>query len=189
MLRVCPGRQERCRRSCNKGGVQFILGRSKYEPLDLERTSMSIPATRVILWSNRLLIVAIALWWPGLWRDPIYTPRQIRLTGQELRLPEAVELASADERALAIFWMWEHRALVTTRWIVGPYRGLRDVSSRRQTLMVMLVVWVVGSGILFLVSQPAPAPSGGRPRRTSVVHFLTTPLWQLCTHLRRNNLG
>jgi hypothetical protein len=111
---------------------------------------------RVIVWSCRLLIFAVALWWPGLWRDPIYTPRQIRLAGHVLTLPNGTVAVTPEERALAIFWMWEHRTLVTTRWLIGPYRGLRNPQGWVQTLSVMVAIWSVGSGIIWLLAWLSP---------------------------------
>jgi hypothetical protein len=149
---------------------------------------MRHPRARVISWSMRLLSIVIALWWPALWRDPIYTPRQVRLGGLALRLPDGVEPALDDDRALAIFWMWEHRALVKTRWVIGPYRGLRQPEGRRQTLLVMAVVWGVSSGVLFLGNRPAPADARRRRRRGAIA-LLTTPFWQLLlSRSRRDDL-
>jgi len=147
---------------------------------------MRFSCARVVVWSMRLLSVAIALWWPVLWRDPVYTPRQARLTGQELRLPPAAEPALVEDRALAIFWTWEHLTLVKTYWLVGPYRGLREPEGRTQTLLMMLAVWVVGSGLLFLRARQAPVPPEERQRRNGVTILLATPLWQLLTRPRRD---
>jgi hypothetical protein len=149
---------------------------------------MRLSFMRVILWSSRLLSVAIALWWPGLWRDPIYTPRHARLTGQELRLPGEAEPAIGDDRALAIFWMWEHRTLVTTHWVIGPYRGLRDAQGRMQTLLAMTVVWGVGSGVLLLRARLAPASSAERPRGKGVLALLAMPLWKFLTCSRKDQV-
>ena len=90
---------------------------------------------RLVPWSLRLFSVAIALWWPAIFRDPIYTPRQARLAGQALHLPFSVSAISEDEHALTIFWGWENRSLVTSRWTVGPYQGVRNPEARRQTLL------------------------------------------------------
>lgn len=147
---------------------------------------MRLSCTRVVVWSTRLLSAAIALWWPALWRDPVYTPRQARLTGQELRLPSETEPDMVDDRALAIFWTWEHRVLVKTCWLVGPYRGLREPGGRTQTLLMMLAVWVVGSGLLFLQARQAPVLPNARQRGNGVAILLATPLWQLLTRPRRD---
>ena len=67
------------------------------------------------------LYVTVVLWWPTVWRDPIYTPRLARMAGHELRLADGTSPKNDDERALAIFWAWEHRQFVETRWVVGPF--------------------------------------------------------------------
>ncbi|MBI3757621.1 MAG: hypothetical protein HY267_06560 [Deltaproteobacteria bacterium] len=131
---------------------------------------------RLVPWSLRLFSVAIALWWPAILRDPIYTPRQARLTGQALHLPSLVSAISEDERALAIFWGWENRSLVSSRWMVGPYQGVRNPEARRQTLLVLLLFWGVGSFFLYLLTmRGAASPENRTPGRLS---FLSTPIWQ-----------
>lgn len=133
----------------------------------------------VILWSCRLLILAVALWWPGIWRDPIYTPRQLRLVGQELTLPDGTVAVTPEERALAIFWMWEHRTLVTTRWIVGPYRGLRNPQGWLQTLSVMAAIWGIGTGALLLLAWLSPHSVSRFPQRPGLGVLLPTSLWRV----------
>jgi hypothetical protein len=153
---------------------------------------MGILSPHTLLWLGRVLYVAVALWWPAVWRDPIYTPRQARMSGQELRLPDGSLPHSDNERAVAIFSAWEHRQLVETRWIVGPYIGLRssfrspDQAGLQQTIFAMLAVWFL-FGVLIRRSEgagrqdeiPAASLQGGR-------HALaTTPLWQLFQRLRQ----
>lgn len=134
---------------------------------------------RVITWSCRLLVLATALWWPGVWRDPIYTPRQVRLAGQELTLPNGTVAVTPEERALAIFWSWEHRSLVTTRWLVGPYRGLRNPQGWGQTVAVMVAIWGTGSGLLLVLAwlSPHSFPRSQRDQRMRTI--LTAALWRL----------
>jgi hypothetical protein len=140
---------------------------------------MRLAVSRVIVWSVRLLSLAIALWWPVLWRDPVYTPRQVRMTDQRFKLPNGAEPKTDEERALAIFWAWERRTLVATHWIVGPYRGLRHWAGWEQTLLAMVVVWIVGSGILALCGWPGPTSPDSSQQRTGLRALLTTPLWRL----------
>jgi hypothetical protein len=140
---------------------------------------MHLFLARTLLWTGRVLFVAIALWWPPLWRDPIYTPRQARLTGQELRLPNGSTPKTDEERALAIFWAWEHRTLVKTRWVVGPYRGLRNPAGWTQTLLALATVWVVFGGVLSRWTSPAPVSPDGRQGGRRFLALLTVPLWQL----------
>jgi hypothetical protein len=131
---------------------------------------------RVVLWGSRLLAIAVALWWPPVWRDPIYTPRQARVDGQELRLPGGAAPKTEDERAFAIFSAWESRSLVTTNWMVGPYRGFRHPSGWKQTLLVIGALWIFGSALFSLF--PKIAPPNPRKKR-GLFGILTTPLWQL----------
>jgi hypothetical protein len=140
---------------------------------------MHFSLARTLLWTGRILFVAIALWWPPLWRDPIYTPRQARMTGQELRLPDRSLPTTDEERALAIFWVWEHRTLVKTRWLIGPYLGLRNPAGRTQTLLALTTVWVVFIGLLARWIPPAPASPDGRQNGRRLLAWFTTPLWQL----------
>lgn len=142
---------------------------------------------RVILWGCRLLTVAIALWWPGVWRDPIYTPRQARSTSQELKLPNGTVAVTPEERAFAIFWTWEHRTFVTTRWVTGPSRGLRNAQGWKQTLLVIILVWGVGSGVLLLIAWLAPGAFARQRRRTPPL-LLTTPLWRFLARQRAARL-
>ena len=111
-----------------------------------------------IIWMCRFASVIIALWWPALVYDPIYTPRHVRLTQQELHLPDGAAPQTTDDRAMAIFWMWEQRTLVEDPWIFGPYRGLRDPNGRNQTLLVIGIIWLVRGG-LFMWERSAPSPA------------------------------
>ncbi len=131
---------------------------------------------RLAPWSLRLFSVAIALWWPAICRDPIYTPRQARLAGQALHLPSSAPAISEDEHALAIFWGWENRSLVSSHWMVGPYQGVRNPEARRQTLLVLLLFWGVGSFFLYLLTRRRSVSSEGRT--VSRFSFLSTPIWQ-----------
>lgn len=106
-------------------------------------------------WICQLATVLVALWWPVLLSAPIYTPQQVRLAGQEVSLPGGAVPQTAEERAIAIFWMWKHRTLVQDSWLFGPYRGLRDVNGRTQTLMVIAGIWLVRGG--FFVWQRSAA--------------------------------
>jgi hypothetical protein len=136
--------------------------------------------------------VAIALWWPAIWRDPIYTPRQARMAGQELRLADGTAAKTEEERALAIFWAWEHRQFVETRWVVGPYLGLRSSlyggpqTGLRQTLLALISIWVV-FGIVLGRRNEGVALGGESSKATTkggVIGFATTPLWQLFQRFR-----
>ncbi len=131
---------------------------------------------RLVPWSLRLFSVAIALWWPAIFRDPIYTPRQARLTGQALHLPSSVSGIAEDEHALAIFWGWDNRSLVSSRWIVGPYQGVRNPEARTQALLVLLLFWGGGSFFLYLLTRRGAASPEGRT--VSRFSFLSTPIWQ-----------
>jgi hypothetical protein len=142
-----------------------------------------------MLWSTRLLSLVVALWWPAVWRDPIYTPRHTRLSNQGLRLPDGTEPQNPDERALAIFWAWEHRTLVVTRWEIGRYRGLRAAEGRMQTLWVLVGVWVLGSGILFLWDRVAPSASAAREPIKNRSNLLFIPLWRLLSRFSRRESG
>lgn len=111
-----------------------------------------------IIWMCRLASIVIALWWPARIYDPIYTPRHVRLTQQELHLRDGVIPQTTDDRAMAIFWMWEQRTLVEDPWIFGPYRGLRDPNGRNQTLLVIGIIWLIRGG-LFVWERSAPRTS------------------------------
>ena len=111
-----------------------------------------------IIWMCRLASIVIALWWPARIYDPIYTPRHVRLTQQELHLRDGVIPQTTDDRAMAIFWMWEQRTLVEDPWIFGPYRGLRDPNGRNQTLLVIGIIWLIRGG-LSMWERSAPSTS------------------------------
>ena len=140
---------------------------------------MSQNLTHILVWGSRLLCVAVALWWPHLWYDPIYTPRQARLSGQELHLPNGMIPHTQDERAMAIFWEWKQRTLVTTEWGTSPYIGLRNPQGRFQTLLVTCFIFVISSSILYFFSRKDPAALEQMPRRTGVLGLLTTPVWRI----------
>lgn len=153
---------------------------------------MGIVSPQTLLWIGRMLYVAVALWWPTVWRDPIYTPRQARMTGQELRLPDGTLPHNDNERAVAIFSAWEQRRLVETRWIVGPYLGLRssfrspNQTGLQQTILAMLSVWFL-FGILVRRAEsterqaalPVVSLQEGHPP------LATTPLWRIFQRLRQ----
>ena len=98
-------------------------------------------------WLCQLATVLVAFWWPALLSDPIYTSRQVRLAGQQVVLPNGAVAQTAEERAMAIFWLWKHRTLVQDPWLFGPYRGLRDTNGRTQTLLVIAGIWLVRAGV------------------------------------------
>jgi hypothetical protein len=135
------------------------------------------PFIRALTWGFRLLSIAIAFWWPAVFRDPIYTPREARLTGHELQLPALPSLETpSDIQAFSIFWHWEHRTLVKTRWLLGPCRGLRDAEGRQQTLIVLFIFWAVSSLLLSRWTPRSPLPA--EASRRGITTFLATPLWQ-----------
>ena len=111
-----------------------------------------------IIWMCRLASIVIALWWPARIYDPIYTPRHVRFTQQELHLRDGVIPQTTDDRAMAIFWMWDQRTLVEDPWIFGPYRGVRDPNGRNQTLLVIGIIWLIRGG-LFMWERSAPSTS------------------------------
>ena len=143
---------------------------------------MYAPRTHAIIWIGRALLVAIALWWPTVWRDPIYTSRQESPEKKEVRLPNGATPITEEERAMAIFWAWEHRTLVENRWILGPYRGLRDGPRNPQgwwqTLCALLVAWLGCSIVGFRWTFPAPVQQGNSSRKRGIRSWLTTPLWE-----------
>ena len=106
-------------------------------------------------WMCQLATVLVAFWWPALLSDPIYTSRQIRLAGQQVALPDGAVAQTAEERAMAIFWMWKYRTLAQDPWLFGPYRGLRDVNGRTQTLMVIAGIWLVRMGVFIWLRSAA----------------------------------
>ncbi len=146
--------------------------------------SLSIPMTqtgaRFLSWLGRLTFVVVALWWPPVWRDPIYSPRYAQVTGQELRLPDGRLPQNDEERALAILGRWEQRSLVSTEWIVGPYRGLRakNPDGWTQTLIALSVVVLLFNVILARWSPPPPPPLDA-PKKNVFLNMLTIPLWRL----------
>lgn len=140
---------------------------------------MSHNLTRLLVWGSRLLCVAIALWWPRLWYDPIYTPRQARLSGQELHLPSGTVPHTQDEQAMAIFWEWQQRQLVTTEWGAGPFHGIRNPQGRFQALFMILLVFGVSSSILYFFARKDPTARVQTPRQTGIFALLTTPAWRI----------
>ena len=153
---------------------------------------MPIISARTLLWIGRILYIAAALWWPAVWRDPIYTPRQARMSGQELRLPDATVPQNDDERAVAIFWAWEHRQLVETRWVAGPCIGLRsglyggNRTGLQQTILVLVSIWLL-FGVLLARRGESAARQEGLSASSSKGGFgalALTPLWQLFQRLR-----
>ena len=140
-------------------------------------------SARTLLWIGRVLFVAVALWWPAIWRDPIYTPRQARMVGYELHLADGTVPKTDDERALAIFWAWEHRRFVETRWMVGPFLGLRSANRTgwQQTIFALVFIWVFFGFFLGRRNEnvtPLRESSGASSKRR-FSELLTTPLWQL----------
>ncbi len=98
-------------------------------------------------WLCQLATALVAFWWPALLSDPIHTSRQVRLAGQEFYLPDGTVPQTAEERAIAIFWLWKHRTLVQDPWLFGPCRGLREANGRTQTLLVIAGIWLVRAGV------------------------------------------
>jgi hypothetical protein len=135
--------------------------------------------TRIILWGSRLVCLAIALWWPRLWYDPIYTPRQARLSGQALRLPSGMLPHTQDEQAMAIFWEWQQRRLVTAEWGADSFRGVRDPQGRFQTLFIICLFFGVNTSIFYFFARKNPTARVKTPPRIGVLSILTTPLWQI----------
>jgi hypothetical protein len=133
---------------------------------------------QILTWSLRLCSVAIILWWPALLRDPIYTPRQARLTGQAIHLPPSTPAELEDEHAFAIFWGWENRSLVSNRWAVGPYQGVRNPEGRWQTLLVLFIFWVSSSLLLWRWTARFSPASTWEQQDQGVMALLSTPLWQ-----------
>lgn len=139
---------------------------------------MRRPSVRTVAWGLRLIYVSIALWWPALLPDPIYTPRYARLADQELSFPMEIVLKNDDDiQALAIFWNWENRTLVSTHWLLGPYRGLRAPEGRMQTFIVLLLFWGAGS-ILLAHWESRTTSIEEPPRRRGLIAWLSTPMWQ-----------
>lgn len=132
---------------------------------------------RLLTWALRLFSLVLAFWWPAILRDPVYTPRHARLSGQELRLPPSVALTPEDEHAMAIFWQWEHRSLVTNRWSLGPWRGIRDVAGRTQTFIALVAFWIAGS-VLLARLQARQAQADPTHQQNTVASLFSTPLWQ-----------
>lgn len=151
---------------------------------------MHVVSARMLLWVGRMLFVAVALWWPAIWRDPIYTPRQARMAGHELRLADGTIPKTDDERALAIFWAWEHRQLVETRWLIGPRLGLRSRNSAglTQTIFALIAIWII-FGILVRQAEVVTPRSARLPERTrrGLSSLFSTPLWQLFQRSRQQH--
>ena len=150
---------------------------------------MSIVSARPLLWIGRILYVAVVLWWPAVWRDPIYTPRQARMAGHELRLADGTLPKNDNERALAIFWAWEHRQFVETRWTVGPFLGLRSASRTgwQQTIFGLIFIWIFFGLLLGRRREGAarPGESLGSSVKGGFGGLVTTPLWQLFRRSRQ----
>jgi hypothetical protein len=131
-----------------------------------------------IAWGLRIVYICLLLWWPALLEDPIYTPRHARMIGQELHLPANVSLnENEDARALAIFWSWENRTLVSTRWVLGPALGIRAPEGRAQTFIALLCFWGTGSLLLSRLSSRTASPTE-QPRSSGPFFWLFTPIWQ-----------
>lgn len=137
---------------------------------------MSHNLTRKLTWASHLLCVAIALWWPRLWYDPVYTPRQARLSGQELHLPGGKVPHTQDEQAMAIFWEWQQRRLVTTEWGADSFRGVRDLQGRFQTWLMICLVFGVSRILLYFLPRKGPASLIQVPRRTGALAVLISPV-------------
>jgi len=151
---------------------------------------MSIVSSRILLWIGRILYVVVALWWPTIWCDPIYTPRQVRMAGRELRLADGTFPKNEDERALAIFWTWEHRQFVETRWAVGPFLGLRTTNPTgwQQTIFTLIFIWLFFGFLLGRRSEsvtPAERSPGTAPK-SGITRLATIPLWQLFQRSRQH---
>ncbi len=149
---------------------------------------MPIVSARTLLWIGRILYVAVVFWWPTVWHDPIYTPRLARMAGHELQLADGTSPKNDDERALAIFWAWEHRQFVETRWAIGPFLGLRSTNRTgwQQTIFALIFIWILFSFLLGRRSEGAtrPGESPGASSKGGVTGLVTTPLWQLFQRLR-----
>ncbi|MGE0680454.1 MAG: hypothetical protein AB7P69_06040 [Candidatus Binatia bacterium] len=144
---------------------------------------MRRPSVQTLAWGLRLIYVGIAFWWPAFLRDPIYTPRYARLAGQELPFPTEISFnndSKDDAQALAIFWNWENRTLVSTRWLLGSYRGIRAPEGRMQTFIVLLLFWGIGS-ILLSRWESRTSSTTEPPRQRGVIAWLSTPVWQWFT--------
>lgn len=142
-------------------------------------TPMTQTSARCLLWAGRLIFVIVALWWPPVWRDQIYSPRYAQATGQELRLPDGHVPQTDEQRAIAIFWRWEQRKLVTTEWIVGPYNGLlsKNPDGWTQTLVALAVVLFVFHIILSRWAPPPPPISPETSKKNIFLKMFSTPLW------------
>jgi len=162
----------------NSDALGMLIKTNKVPIID-RVVAMDRFSLRTVVWSFRLLYVVIAFWWPALLRDPIYTPRHARLTGQELHLPMQIP-SEEDAQALAIFWSWEHRSLVSTHWILGPYRGVRASEGRMQTFIVLFLFWVIGSIVLSRLDSRR-SPVGEFPHPRGLAAWLSTPIWQWFT--------
>jgi len=159
--------------------ILAALSSIEYLPISFSLSSlMSESTVHTIAWGLRISYVCILLWWPTIQKDPIYTPRHARMTGQELSLPANASFTKEeDAHALAIFWGWEHRSLVATRWVRGPALGVRIPEGRTQTLIVLLCFWGTGSFLLSRLSLRT-TPSVEQPRPSGPFSWLFTPIWQ-----------
>ena len=102
-----------------------------------------------VAWADRICMLAsvlVALGWPALLSDPVHTARQAGLSGQAASLPGGVRPQTEEERAMAIFWTWQHRTLVHDPWVFGPCRGLREAQGRRQVFGVIAAIWLARAG-------------------------------------------
>lgn len=147
--------------------------------VDIPNNSMTQTTARHLLWLGRLLFVIVALGWPPVWRDQIYSPRYAQTTKQELRLPDGRVPQTDEERAIAIFWRWEQRKLVTTEWVVGPYRGLfaKNPDGWTQTLITLAVVLLVFNVILSRWAPSPPPVSPEAAKKNIFLRIFSTPLW------------
>lgn len=140
---------------------------------------MSHNLIHILVWGSRLLCVLIALWWPRLWCDPIYTPRQARLSGQALHLPNGTRPHTQDEQAMAIFWEWQQRQLVTAEWGADSFHGIRDPQGIFQTLCAIFLIFGMSSGISYFFARKDPPALVKTPQRTGMLAILTAPLWRI----------
>ena len=95
------------------------------------------------------------------------------------RLPDGRVPQTDEERAIAIFWRWEQRKLVTTEWVVGPYRGLlaKNPDGWTQTLITLAMVLLVFNVILSHWAPPPPPASPEASKKNIFRKVFSTPLW------------